>query len=325
MVLDAKKLQRGTFYQHFPITVSPATRHQAFICKNVVPMKQGDQFTQRRGSSIFVQKVCVTATVSSDLFARKQIRTLRPTLPSTETHTSLNPENQLLVTTNIDADFTGFKATVVGITVPVEGEQITQDNNTILPRCTLTQPDIASGFSVGYPTQHFLTSTTVTSDAPAYTFPSQVNALECPYRTMLFVSDETPRLDASVPAQFLPYSSTYTPYDPAFSPYLAYIFHAPYLDDINSQITQYEEQYQKMGPSLTNVHQYEMTFENPLQLYYGNVPGAVTPTRGGLFFLVVSDVNVGYSETLNPEVYQNPERLNTRWLVTICTEVFYYD
>jgi len=323
-MLDRKPLKRAIFHQLFPITVNPATRHQAYLCKHIVPMEQGVKFGKRQGAAITLESANITVTVSSDLFSRTQIRNLRPAPAPVETHTSLSTSNQLLMTTNIDADFTGFNATAEGITVPVEGQLITQTNTTILNRCTLTQADIASGFSVGYPDQHFLKSTTVPVDAAAYTYPSQINKLECPYRTMLFTSQEPPNTTASSPTEWISIADTSTVYDPSFGTYLAYPFASPFKDDINSELIQTWEKFHKIGDSLTNIHRYNVRF-NDAQIYYGSNGLSVDPIRGGLYFLLISDVNVGMSETTNPETFQLPERLNSRWLVSVNTEVFYYD
>ena len=319
-MLYTPKLKRATFYQFFPLTVNPATRHQAYMTENCIPMSQGTGFGERRGSSIYLHSANVTVTVQSDLFSRLQMRTLRPTPQTTTTHTSLNQNNQILLTTNMDADFTGFKATVEGISVPVQGELITQTNTTVIPRCTLTQADIATGVSAGHPSQHVIESITYATDATEqFTTPSQINRLESTYRTMLFTCEEPPSLTASSPIEWLPLLSTTTPYDPSFNVYSAYPFTAPFLDDINSELIQTQEQYGKMGATYTNIHRYKFIVENQHQIQWKSDNSSVVPIRGGLYFLLISDVNVGMSESLEPDTYQHPERLNSRWLVPIVT------
>lgn len=324
MVLDLPKLKRAYFHQNFPLTANPATRHQAFCCKNLIPIQLGNQFGRRQGGSIFVEKVCVTARVSSDIFYRKQFRTLRPLQNPTQTDTSLNAANTTLAVTNMDADFTGFKAFSAGVEVPVEGETINQINTTVLDRCTLTQADISTEIRAANPSQHILRSITVPLNVDPFTIPTQFNQIETMYRMMVFTSVETPTLTATTPAQFIDFGDTYTPIDPTFTPYGAYPFSAYFKDDIHSEIREFQEQYSLMGPTAQNGHSFEFEFDRH-QIYYGSNPASVTPQRGGLFFFFLSDVNVGMSGSLSPDVFQEPERIVTRWLLTVCTEVHYYE
>jgi hypothetical protein len=323
--MPENRLRRATFFRQYPITVNPATRHQAFCVKNLVPMFQGIAENQRRGSTIFVEGIKITATVSSDVFLRTFTRVTRPPAPLSRSLTYFSNNPGLEAKSAIDADFTGFKALMTGVTVPVDAQEITQSNNTVFPRCTLAQEELITRIGVGAPNIALLeTNTDPVESDPVYTR-NYSNYQDIYYRHMIFSTNTPPTLTATIPSEFFDQLSTTSVYDPTFTGYINY----PPLQCLKDK--EYWEtqilcdKYDKLGQELTNVHTEEINFQTPHQIYFGSDNAEDLPQRGGLYMLMCSEVNNGFSDTLSTDTYLEPIRLNSRWLVTVVTEVLYYD
>jgi len=322
------KMKRAFFYTQYPITVNPATRHQAYACKPLVKISRGNKDFERQGNAVFLHKVIVTYSVESDLFLRTNTRSERPQPAPLLAQHYLANSNQIRMKSNVDADFTGFEATSEGITVPVVGELISQINTTVPPtRCTLSQQELTTVVGLADAGSHFASTQTIALPGEAtYVSRAHTNNQDCPYRLMIFSTRTNPPIQtATIPGEFFELLPTISAYDPTFTQYNAF----PIYQSINNNRLQdmciFDDGYKKLGLEYVNVTIKEYVFETPHEVYWANPGGLSSPTRGGLYLMLASDVNYGYASDPDTNVYLSLQRLNSRWLLSVNVELYYTD
>lgn len=325
--MSGVKPKRTTFLFTYPMTVNPATRHQAFCVKSDLKFREGVTEHRRIGASVFIHKIIYTIQVQSDLFHKQFIRTIRPEPTPQRSFLFINPDNPPVMNTNIDADFTGFKASVVGVTLPADAQEINQLNTTIFPlRCTLTQPDIGTVIGAASPsTSIAYTRSSAESGLSQYVSQSHQQAQDCVYRLMVFSSNTPPITTATTAAQYFTFGPTINVIDPTFTPYNAYNPLGSILDQEYWSMNVIYDTTDKLGRCLQNVHELVYEPSTPHEIYFGR--SFDTPLRGGIYVMLLSDVNMGYSNELDlpSDQYLVPARINSRWILTVNAEVFYSD
>lgn len=312
-----------------------ATRHQLFQCIPLTDLSIGNGENQHLGSTITILAMKVRCYVISSVYI-EETRIEVPNVRPTTGYVFFENNNYLKSTSFVDADITGYKATIEGIAIPVDGQLMTQIN-TAIPgdRFTVTQNIVTESKSNNLNNALLQIQTEDQSpNNPTY-FRSLAIKMDTPVRFSLIRTDFRPLVNATTADEFFSMYPTYTPYDPTFTPYNAYPITQYYKSPKNESLQIYADEYMSVQtgtqyhclfeynliPSVSrNDQRYKNVFYNPSQ--GGDQSQA---TQGGFYLNVLSDVVYSFSNSPGNNLLIEPIRANTRWVIHTDVELTFIE